>query len=203
MKPLFPPEKTQRETVECEMYVFYEFLYFFLHMTNRSAHSEHFTSDQIDKLQQAVYPLIIDVAIDSFMLQWPEKQKAYFRNQFYDNVTLAEMEYSTSTELLSKDFKPLTSHSLLAKLARNVAAKMHSGYNPEVLFQATGIAHDELHKSDIPSNPSHRSDLYAPALISSRFLISLPNDALPPLHGNPSSSARSLSTLSLVLCWRL
>ena len=133
------------------MYVFYEFLYFFLHMTNRSAHSEHFTDSQIKALQQAAYPTITDAAIDSFMLDWPEQMKTRIRNQFYDHLNSAEMEYATSTELLSKDFKPLSSQSLLAKLSRNVAAKMHKDHNPEVLFQVTAIASDELRKSDIRS----------------------------------------------------
>jgi hypothetical protein len=149
MKPFLPKTKTETDIIECEMHVFYEFLYFFMHMTNRSAHSEGFTGKQIEKLQESAYPDVITIAIDSFMFHWPEDLKATFRNEFYNHVNSAEMEYSTSKELLSKKNKPLTGDSLLAKLSRNVAAKMDKPYNPEVLFQATTIAFEELMKSNI------------------------------------------------------
>lgn len=137
------------DTTDIEMYVFYEFLYFFMHMTDRAADSQGFTNEQIEKLQQGVYPDVITAAIDSFMLHWAEELKARFRSEFYDNLNSAEIEYSTSKELMSKEWKPLSGQSLLAKLSRKVAAKMDKGHNPEVLMQATRVALEKLKEADL------------------------------------------------------
>jgi hypothetical protein len=67
-----------------------------------------------------------------------------------DQANSAEAEYSTSKKPLSKDYKPLTGDSLLAKLSRNVAEKMEKEYNPEVLMQVTLAAFDELKTNDFP-----------------------------------------------------
>jgi hypothetical protein len=149
MKPLFPSAKAKSDTAEIEMYVFFEFLFFFMHMTNRSAHSQGFTSEQIEKLQQSVYPDVIAVAIDSFMLHWPEEYKVKIRDEFYDNVNSADVEYSTSKRLMSEGYKPLSGDSLLDKLSRNVAAKMDKPYNPEVLIQALTAALEELRNANL------------------------------------------------------
>jgi hypothetical protein len=150
MKPLLPPAKTKQDTIVREMYVLYEYLYFFMHMMNRTADGQGFSAKQIEELQQSVYPDVIAASIDSFMLHWPEEHKAKIDAEFRDNLNLAFIEYTTSKELLSKDYKPLSSDSLLGKLSRNVAAKMDKEYNPEVLFQATLAGFEELRNANLP-----------------------------------------------------
>jgi hypothetical protein len=150
MKPLLPPAKTKHDAILREMYVLYEYLYFFMHMMNRAADGQGFSAKQIEELQQSVYPPVIATAIDSFMLHWPEEHKAKIEAEFCDNLNSAFIEYTTSKELLSKDYKPLSSDSLLGKLSRNVAAKMDERYNPEVLFQATSAGFEELRNANLP-----------------------------------------------------
>jgi hypothetical protein len=148
-KPFFPGGETQQEAILRQMYVFYEFVYFFIHMTNRFAHAERFTDGHFEELKQRVYPDVIAVAIDSFMLDWPDDYKPQIRNEFYDNLNSAELEYSTSKVLHSKEYKPLTDQSLLGKLSRSVSARLDNPYNPEVLIQVTLIAHSKLMSSNL------------------------------------------------------
>src|ERR1700739_1634177 len=57
------------------IYVFYEFLYFFLHMMNREAY-QRLGPDKVAKLQERVGPSIRAVAADMFFGHWPEKFKS-------------------------------------------------------------------------------------------------------------------------------
>jgi hypothetical protein len=150
MKPLLPPAKTKQDAIAREMYLLYEYLYFFMHMMNRTAAGQGFSARQIEELQQSVYPDIIASAIDSFMLHWPEEYKSKIEAEFCDNLNSAFIEYTTSKELISRDHKPSSSDSLLGKLSRNVAAVMAQKDNPEVLFQATLAGFEELRNAELP-----------------------------------------------------
>jgi len=148
MKPSFPRKQTEQEAILCQMYVLYEFLYFFIHMTNRCTRNEEFTRAQFEEFQHTVYFHVIAVAIDSFMLDWPDEAKQKIIHEFYDNLNSAEMEYSTSKEVIS-EVKPYLGDSLLAKLSRRVAAKLDNAYNPVVMVEVTLVAHDELLNSNL------------------------------------------------------
>ena len=130
MKPMLDvPDGKEKK--EAEVLVFYEFVYFFMHMTMRSA-SVQMTEQQIQKLQGYLGPLISSTAVDSFFAHWPEDMKKKIRDEFFDKLNDAEMEYSACKELLSEK-NPLTGDSLFSKLARNVVELCGNSMNPAVL----------------------------------------------------------------------
>jgi hypothetical protein len=112
-------EQDQPKKQEREIYLFYEFIYFFMHLTMRSAFA-HLSEPQIMKLQKFLAPVIAGAAIDSFFLDCPVDLKRKMRSEFYQNLNNAELEYATSKELIPKSFRPITGNSLIEKLARNV-----------------------------------------------------------------------------------
>jgi hypothetical protein len=138
--------KAKQDPDSLEIGLFYEFLYFFIHMTNRSAFSEEFTHEQIDKLGQVVYPGLIDHPPDSLR----EEIRALTFVEFRAGLNAAEREYSRSTKLLDENFAPLTGYSLLAKLSRSIAERIGEPYNPEVLMQVTTIMAQELRNVNLP-----------------------------------------------------
>jgi hypothetical protein len=150
IKPFFLPGKGKTEAHLTEFWVFNEFLYFFMHMSNRAAFSEGFNEQERNAFLEKLFPGLIATVIDLFAEDLPEEIKEKFRGEFYDNVHSAEIGYSMSKELVSKEYKPLSGDSLLAKLSGNVAAKMDKQYNPEVLTQVTLAAFEELRNADIP-----------------------------------------------------
>jgi len=106
VKPHLRPVKEFAEHPEVqEVYVFYEFLYFYLHLVNRQAHSR-LGPDRVAKLQGAVGPLIVPAAVDTFFAHWPEKFKSGIERNFYEKLNDAEMEYA-SCKLLFPEKKHL------------------------------------------------------------------------------------------------
>lgn len=134
----------EEEKQLAEIYVFYEFVYFFMHLTMRSAFSQ-LTESQIGRLQAYLGPLISSTAVDSFFPHWPEALKEKIMADFYSKLNAAEIEYSECKELLSKEH-PLTGNSLFLRLARNIAALSGDPTNPETLVSVIGFAVD-AHKT--------------------------------------------------------
>ena len=95
VKPyLRPGNKFAQHPEVQEVYVFYEFLYFFLHLMNRQARIE-LGPDRVAKLENEVWPLIIPSAVDAFFGHWPEKFKSRIESEFYDKLNNAKMEYAS------------------------------------------------------------------------------------------------------------
>jgi hypothetical protein len=76
--------------------------------------------------------------------------KVKIRSEFYDNLNNAELEYSTSKELLSNE-NPLTGDSLLSKLGRNVAQLSGSPMNPTTMTLVIGWAVDAYKEMNLDS----------------------------------------------------
>lgn len=120
VKPHLRPVKEFAEHPEVqEVYVFYEFLYFYLHLVNRQAHSR-LGPDRVAKLQGAVGPLIVPAAVDTFFAHWPEKFKSGIERNFYEKLNDAEMEYA-SCKLLFPEKKPIDDTALCSRLAMKVS----------------------------------------------------------------------------------
>ncbi|PYJ35969.1 MAG: hypothetical protein DME88_00270 [Verrucomicrobia bacterium] len=88
---------TEDKRIECEILIFYEFIYFFLHMTMRQAFAV-LTESQIQALQACLGPLISSTAIDSYFAHWPQDLKGKITGEFYEKLNRAEVEYSTVTQ---------------------------------------------------------------------------------------------------------
>ena len=145
VKPIL--SATGKGSIKVEVMVWFEFVFFFIHMTNRAAHTQ-LTSQQFEQLHGFIGELIIPVAIDTYMADWPEEIKAGMRKRFVSDLNNAEIEYASSKELVSKD-KPLTGNSLLSKLAKNVASHCESSTNPEVLMSVISLAADALLEANL------------------------------------------------------
>ncbi len=141
MKP-FIDDTDEKRKQEREIYVFYEFIYFFMHMTMRYAFGR-LSEPQITKLQGFLGPIIVGTAIDSFFFHWPEDLKGKMRSEFYEKLNNAEIEYSSSKELLSKD-KPFTGDSLISKLSRNVTQLISDNMNPATMTAVVGVSTEAL-----------------------------------------------------------
>ena len=138
-----------KEKQQAEIYVFYEFIYFFMHLTMRSAFSQ-LTGQQIGRLQDFLGPLISSTAVDSFFAHWPEDLKEKMRSEFFTKLNDAELEYSTCKGLLSKE-SPLTGNSLFPRLARNVADLSGNSMNPAALMFIIGAAVDAFKTMSLDS----------------------------------------------------
>jgi hypothetical protein len=116
---------SEKERQEREIYIFYEFIYFYMHVTMRHAFV-HLTDSQIESLQGILGPLISSVAIDSYFAHWPNHLKEKMVNEFYDKLNDAEIEYAQSTQVDSafagEDDFAQKSKALLIKLGSNVSA---------------------------------------------------------------------------------
>jgi len=120
VKPHLRPVNEFAEHPEVqEVYVFYEFLYFFLHLMNRQAQSR-LGPDRVAKLQGAVGPLIVPAAVDTFFAHWPEKFKSGIERNFFEKLNDAEAEYA-SCKLLFAEKGPIDDTALCSRLAMNVS----------------------------------------------------------------------------------
>ena len=75
----------KKEKDLAEMLVFYEYLYFFIHLTLRLALGK-FTETQMKKMREYMGPVIVGTAIDSYTKHWPEDLKEGMKNEFYDKL---------------------------------------------------------------------------------------------------------------------
>ena len=146
IKP-FIDNPNNKEKQQNEILLFYEFIYFFMHLTNRIAVSD-MNSQQFTKLQEYIGPIISGAAVDTFFNHWPEDIKSRMNSDFYENLNIAEYEYSKSKEIFSEK-KPYTSDSLFSMLARNVAELTGSSMNPATMIAVMGIATKEFSKMQL------------------------------------------------------
>lgn len=143
----------EKERKEAEVLVFYEFVYFFMHMTMRSAFAQ-MSEQQIAELQEYLGPLISSTAVDSFFAHWPEDMKEKIRDEFYQKLNDAELEYSRCKDLLSGR-NPFTGDSIFSKLARNIAGLSGNSMNPAflTLVISTGVdVYKGLHLDTLVKN---------------------------------------------------
>ena len=98
--------------------IFYEFLYFFMHLMNREAH-RRLPISKLEKLQQVVAPLILPSAVNSFFGHWPQKFKDGIERDLYTKLNDAEEEYSNCKKFFNDQFQ-IDANALISRLAMNV-----------------------------------------------------------------------------------
>ena len=124
--------------------IFYEFIYFYMHMTMRYA-SSVMNEEQMKKLQEYLGPVIVSTSIDSFIMHWPQELKEKITDDFYDCLNDADIEYATAKEIISKD-DPFKENTLCYKLGVRVSEWIGNSLNPSSIFEVTMMATDELIK---------------------------------------------------------
>ncbi len=137
---------TEKDRLEREVYVFYEFVYFYMHLTMRDAFVQ-LAEPQIRKLQSYLGPLISSVAIDSYFAHWPHELKQKMTSEFYDNLNDAESEYTEATKFDSREQGKhrLTQklQALFMKLGSNVSNLSGHGEDSAVIMAVAHAAINE------------------------------------------------------------
>lgn len=123
--------------------VIFEFMYFFLHLTNRSAFSQ-LGHEKRNKLQSQLAPLVIEPTIDAFFGHWPKDLKDGIKNDFYSNLNNAEMGYGSCKELLLKPEEDTPtrekiesgklSKSMVGQLIDNLSQIIEGEVNKDMFF---------------------------------------------------------------------
>jgi hypothetical protein len=114
-----------------QAYLLYELVFFFSHVTLRSAVAGGLTDAQIKKLQGYLLPSLSTVAVKTFFGHWSEDLKNRIRSEFCDNLNAAEVDYAPCRDLLSKE--PLESDTLFGRLGLRAAAAWGEPLNPVVM----------------------------------------------------------------------
>jgi len=130
--------KDSKEAMDSWVQVKYEFLFFFAHLANRFALSKLGNNKRI-KLQDLLGPMLVNCTTEAWFGHWPEKYQEGIKNDFYNNINLAELEYSKCKKLLpEKDESP--KDTLFWELGKNIARL--SGYenNPVVIIQCIDVS---------------------------------------------------------------
>ena len=104
-----------------QILVFCELLYFYAHLTVRSAVTSGFSEDHVRGLQGFLGPLLVSTAVNTFFRDWPDKLKDGLWNDVYEKLNDAELEYAECRGLVSA-VEPLSTTTLIGRLASNVAA---------------------------------------------------------------------------------
>jgi hypothetical protein len=85
---------TEEERKEREILIFYECLYFYMHLTMRASFAVQLTRAQIEKLQGFLGPVLSSTAIGSYFVHWPDDLKHKMVGEFYEKLNQADVEYA-------------------------------------------------------------------------------------------------------------
>jgi hypothetical protein len=110
--------KAPRTPQEQDIYIFYEFLYFFMHLMNREAH-RRLSNEKLEKLQQTTAPLILPSVVGAFFGHWPDKYKDGIERGLYEKLNDAEGEYASCKMFFNDKFE-IDEKALISRLAMNV-----------------------------------------------------------------------------------
>lgn len=127
----------KKERDEKYIHIYFEFIYFFMHLTNRIVFNIA-GNDVRSRFTAYFGNFMAELSIESIIGHWPQELKDKIRDSFFENLNDAELEYSTSKSLLWNKDNPLDGiigDSLLAKLTRNIAANCGyemSEYSPGI-----------------------------------------------------------------------
>jgi hypothetical protein len=148
--------------------ILFEFMYFFLHLTNRSAFAQLGHEKRV-KLQGELGRPAIDAMIETYFGHWPKNLKDGIERDFYNNLNNAEMEYGSCKALLLKpeDDTPILekiesgakSKSMVGQLTDNLSQIIEGKINMNVLFQVKicDVVVESLKKKEIDSLVSEAS----------------------------------------------
>jgi len=130
--------------------VYYEYMFFFIHMTERMAFN-YFTKKQMKILNEYLIMQLVPMAIDRFFSRSPAEVKESLTNEFMDKRNAAEISYTDSREIFSQKFDPLNSDAVFSKLGRSVATIMGEPYNPATIMLVIKYGADALMNMDLES----------------------------------------------------
>ena len=145
---------TEKDRQQKEAFVFYEFIYFYMHLTMRHAFGK-LTETQIKKLQDYLGPLLSSIAIASYFAHWPEGLKQKMTDEFYEKLNEAELEYTKCTQFdsLKQGQERITEklRSLFMKLASNISELAVDREDIAIIVPVANIAINECEGMQLDS----------------------------------------------------
>jgi hypothetical protein len=148
--------------------VLFEFVYFFLHLTSRSAFAQ-LGHEKRKKLQDVLGPPAVDAMIETYFGHWPKNLKDGIERDFYNNLNNAEMEYGSCKALLLKpeDDTPILekiesgakSKSVVGQLTDNLSQIIEGRINTNMFFEMKicDVVIESLKKKEIQALVSEAS----------------------------------------------
>jgi hypothetical protein len=94
----FPSE---REREMQWVFILYEFVYFFMHMTNRAAYRV-LGQDSRTRLQEELGTSIPVAVTEAICGHWPAELKSKLVGEFFQNLNNAELEYAECKQIFSE-----------------------------------------------------------------------------------------------------
>ena len=101
-------------------------------MTLRLAHGQRFSEPEITKLQYAVFPILVEGAVEGPVGHWPEEIKAKLKARHYENMQSAEIQYASCKEILPTDDQFVMGDTVYATLARNIETRLGKSHDWEI-----------------------------------------------------------------------
>jgi hypothetical protein len=124
-------ELKQEDLLRYEM-LHSELLYYYMHITLRLAHGQHFSEREIEKLRGNLFPPIIEGIVEGPFRHVPEEYKAKMKAEHYENLDSAEFEYASCKAIYPTDDPAALGNSVYATLARNIEKQLGRPHNPSL-----------------------------------------------------------------------
>jgi hypothetical protein len=137
----------ERDRTVLPMKVYFEFLFFFLHLTDRMALSAFGDSRRV-KFLNIVTPIVLTLSIDYWFDVPVEKKKemrAGLSDEFKGNAT---RYYGAATEWAFEE-NPIGGDTVVSRLGQSVAEMIGSENDPGIMFQAAIAVMKELGSSNL------------------------------------------------------
>jgi len=126
------------------MPVLFEFLYFYLHLANRSSFAQ-LGAEKSRKLSHEMVKLSIERTIETQMGHWPENLREGIKKDSFHNYNVAEANYAMCKDILLKpedDTKTIDkiatgqkSKSMVGQLIDNASEIITGKVNTDIIFQ--------------------------------------------------------------------
>lgn len=99
--------------------VFYEYIYFLLHVADRMVLSGYGPAIRA-RFQEELYPLVQKGSTEAFCAHWPDEIKARINADFVDNINSANNDYASCKSVYNQE-APLAVSSLIGKLGQRIS----------------------------------------------------------------------------------
>ncbi len=143
---LFPSEKIksdylteipEKEKQEKAFYITCEFIYLFLHLTSRELFN--FDSIKRSELIEELTLLTVTSAIKTFFDNLPKDIEDDMITEFYKNLQMAELEYSSCKEFLTKD-QPFSDTAIFSRFGKTISKLADKPDNVEIIMVSMELA---------------------------------------------------------------
>jgi hypothetical protein len=130
--------KDPDDAMDRKVKVQYEFVFFFAHLAIRNAFF-NLGEDKITKLQNKLGPILATFTTEAWFGHWPSKFKKGIESDFYNNINVAEMEYSKCNEYFPKNGEG-AKDTLFWEFSKNIAELSGHENNMRIIIMCSHIA---------------------------------------------------------------